>query len=125
MLVALLGWRKFFVGLFRIISLAIYGVECELQSVGSSQLIKNSEQVVSHGIFAQPELRGDVAIGQSFADELDDAFLATRQGAVSVAFVLLDPRSDFFALYQRIECELQLCAARPHFSPAHGIDALA
>src|ERR1700692_2779189 len=54
----------------------MYAREYKLHPIGNAQLVKNSEQIVLHGVLGQGQLLANLAIGKPFDREANHRCLA-------------------------------------------------
>jgi hypothetical protein len=61
--------------------LAVDGVEGKFEAVGGSELIEDAEEIIAHGVFAEVQRAGDVAVGEALGDEVYKFLLSLGEQA--------------------------------------------
>src|ERR1700722_1114682 len=99
----------------------INGEKSQFPPIRSSPLVEDPKQIVTDGVLAQIELLGNVTIGETFGDQVDNAFFPLCQQART----FLTNRSSRQSRAQGIDHEVKFLAASPHLPLMYCMDALA
>src|ERR1700731_3085949 len=97
------------------------GVKGQLQPTRSSHFVEDPKQIVADGVLAQMELVGNVAIGETFGYQVDNAFFPLCQQAR----YFLTYRFSLQSRAQGFHTEGKFLAASPPLPPGYRVDALA
>jgi len=100
---------------------SIDGIKGQFQPARSAHLIEDPKQIVADSVLAQIELMGNIAIGETFGHQVDNALFPFRQHTRSSQTNRFGGRSRAQGFYH----ETQFLAASPHLPLVYCVNALA
>jgi hypothetical protein len=98
----------------------LQAVEDQLDAGRDAELVEYPKQIIAHGMFAEAQVAGDLAIGEAFGNQADYVLLALGK-QVQATRVLQVQR---FRVAERVQQVAEMLAVGPDLTPMHGVNAL-